>query len=182
MILELRERLAAYGLKLHPTKCKVQTNCVNPKRSDAELDHGFVVNVLDEGEGIKVLGTFFCVDAQITKEIRHRIRAAWAKFNQMRRLLLHKGASLQKRLKLFAATVGSCLLWCAESWTPRQDEVQALKTTQDKMLRSMTGINRRPDDVFCWIQRAARRARCLASAQGVRFWDASHAELEWKWA
>ena len=97
--------------------------------------------------------------------------------------ILHRGASLKKRLKLFDATVGSCLLWCAESWTLRQEDAQALKSAQNKMLRSITGIRRRPDEEYVsWIQRATRKARSLASAHGVRFWDVTYGRLQWRWA
>ena len=184
MILELRECLAVYGLRLHPSKCKLQCNdFATAKRGDIEIADGFSVHVLPEGQNLKVLGTMLCLETPSTGELRHRIACAWGKFHSLKKLLLHKDASVKKRLKLFDATVGTSALWCAESWTLREQDCRFLRTAQNKMLRRIVQVRMSPqEDYVSWIQRATRRARKVAADSGVKFWDKRHLELKWFWA
>ena len=58
MILTLRESLAKRGLKLHPSKCKAQTNSAKAtRRGTVPIDEDSALDVLPEGEGLKILGT-----------------------------------------------------------------------------------------------------------------------------
>ena len=184
MILELRDSLAKYGLKLHPSKCKVQCNVDEYScRGPIEIDTDFSVNVLPAGEGMKFLGTMLYLGRHSTAEVRHRVASAWSKFYALKAMLVHKAASLKGRLRLLAATVGCCLLWGAESWNLKEEDRRLLKTTQNKMTRKMVDVRRGPDeDYVIWVKRATKRARDSAADTGIKFWDQHAKDLKWHWA
>ena len=101
----------------------------------------------------------------------------------MKGLLLNKNASVKKRLRLFDACVGSCVLWGTRSWTPRVDELRKLRTAQNMMLRRIAGPSRRPDETWVdWIVRSAHRSRRMAEEAHVRDWVYTHAKYKWAWA
>ena len=185
MILQLRDGLGKYGLKLHPQKCKVQCNLeTGIQRGMTEISSDFSVNLLQEDEGVKILGTMLFMDRRSTLEIKHRIRSAWAKFYSLKRLLLHRGASIKGRMKLLESTVGACMLWCAESWTMTQDDSRAIRSAQNNMLRMIVGKGwcSNDEEWVTWIRRTTRHARAVAKSSGVKFWDRRIAELQWQWA
>ena len=131
MVPMLRDALAKQGLKLHPLKCKVQTNgTAGVARGDVVLEEGFSVNVLPEGDSLEVLGTALSLFDVTGMEIEHRTGIAWRKFWAMKSLLMNQNVSVFKRLKLFDSSVGGCILYGACSWTPRAAAYSALKSTQ----------------------------------------------------
>ena len=184
MILILKECLAKRGLSLHPSKCKVQTNMESwKKRGDVLIEPGFSVHILPEGEPLVLLGTALSLTDATGTEVAHRTASAWRMFWASQRLLLNKQASLKNRLRLFDATVGSCALWCNESWTLRRAEEQQLQVAQRAMLRRIVGISRRPEEPWeDWVRRATHRAISLANAAKVRDWVRTHYERRWLWA
>ena len=115
--------------------------------------------------------------------IEHRVAVGWRKFWSLKQLLLNRRISLRRRFKLFDSTVGGCVLWCAESWTPRTDEVAILKTTQNAMLRRILGAKRLPEELYIdWIQRSTHKARQVARTSGARDWPAAHYRSKWSWS
>ena len=101
----------------------------------------------------------------------------------MSKVLLNKRISLNRRLKILDTTVGSCVMWCAESWTPRAEEVRQLKLAQNKMLRRVVGTSRAPDEPWGdWVQQATRKARTIACRQGVADWEQVYKKRKWLWA
>jgi hypothetical protein len=101
----------------------------------------------------------------------------------MKALLLNHGASIRKRLRFFDSTVGSCVLWCASSWTPRVEELRLLQTAKRAMLRRIVGQKRAPDkDFLSWVQRVTHKAESAAASAGVRDWIREHGRMKWQWA
>ena len=172
------------GLGLHSSKCKAQTNVSGwSTRGEVRIEDGLVLKVLPEGEGLEILGTVLALSDATRIEIEHRIAAGWRSFWSLKRLLLNCKTSVKKRLRLFDATVGSSVLWCCQSWTPRVDEMRLLQTARNGMLRRICGSGRVPDEPWVeWIQRTTRRARGLAENAGVREWVHAHAAMKWSWA
>ena len=114
--------------------------------------------------------------------ISNRLAPGWRKFWALKRMLLPKRYSLNKRLKLFNATVAECVLWATESWTPRAAEIDKLRVTQKAMRRHIVGCPRSCDEQ--WIeslQRSTNRARHLTNAAGVREWAIEHYRRKWRW-
>lgn len=63
----------------------------------------------------------------------------------------------------------ACILWSAQSWTPRVEEIQQLRTAQRAMLPRIVAGGRGPDeDYINFIQRVTRRAETFAKSAGVR--------------
>ena len=74
MLPSLRESLRKRGLTLHPSKCKLQTNAVNlTRRGDVQVEAGFSVEVLSEGDLLKLLGTELSLQDVTGTEIRNRV-------------------------------------------------------------------------------------------------------------
>jgi hypothetical protein len=98
-------------------------------------------------------------------------------------LLQNQKVSVNLRLRLFDKTVGSCVCWCCESWTPRASELQSLESARRSMLRKIVGTRRGTDEEWLdWIRRATRKAIECATRAGVRDWATLHSERKWQWA
>ena len=92
-------------------------------------------------------------------------------------------SSVKRRLRLFDSTVGSCVLWCAQSWTLRVDEQRLLRSARRAMLRRIVSSPRSPDeDYITFIRRTTHRAEALAKSAHVRDWCEAHSLLKWSWA
>lgn len=72
--------------------------------------------------------------------VRARIRSAWASWKRVSPVLVQKKVSLKLKGWLYAVTVRSALLYSAETWAVRLEEIRALERTQMRMLRWMAGI------------------------------------------
>ena len=130
-----------------------------------------------------LLGTALSLSDTSGVEVANRIATAWRMFWKMKSLLLHKDASLNRRLRLFDATVGCCAVWCAESWTWRRAEEEQLQVAQRSMRRRIVKVGRYPDEAWVeWIKRATARALVVAADAKVRDWVAAHYERKWRWA
>ena len=184
MVLQLRDRLRDRGLMLHPSKCKAQANVPDGvRRGMVDLEEGFALKVLEQGETLEVLGTNLSLEDPTQAEVQHRIAVAWRKFWAMRRSLLNVRVSRRKRLQLFDTTVGSSLLYGTHAWTPRVEEFRNMRTVQNSMLRRICGFARGGDEPWLdFLRRATRASRKCADNCGVRDWIASHAERKWYWA
>ena len=184
MLSTLRAALSKRGLTLHPSKCKVQTNVVQTlRRGEVTIEEGFSVEVLDEESNLALLGTVLSLIDVTTYEIRNRIAAGWRMFWSMKPLLLNQKVSINRRLRLLDAAVGSCATWCCESWTPKAEELRQLEVARRAMLRKIVGARRGPDEDWVdWIQRATRKALVLSNRAGVREWAKLHFEKKWRWA
>ena len=172
MMLQLREALGKRALNLHPSKCQVQTNVENWEvRGDVSLSDGFSVSFLEEGQPLTVLGTSLTLRDATQNEVRNRIASGWRLFWSLKTMLLKKTSSLKCRLRLFDSTVGSCAIWCCQSWTPRVEEAQLLITARRAMLRRIVGTQRAPaEEYITWVKRVTHKAEKLAKEAGVRNW------------
>jgi len=180
----LRDALARLGLNLHPSKCKAQTNdSAWNVRGLTQICDGFSLEVLECGEGLKILGTLLHMQDMTQHEMLNRISIAWRMFWGLKRFQQNQRVSIKRRLKLFSSTVGSCILWCAESWTPRVDDTRRLETAWNSMLRRMLGPCRAPGEEYLdWLRRATRKANGLAKAAGITDWVAGYRYRKWAWA
>ena len=147
------------------------------------MEGGFSVKVLEEGEPLEVLGTMLSLTDATKAEIEHRVATGWRKFWAMQKMLLNKDVSLSCRLKLFDTSVGACVLYGSNSWTPRAAEIRFLTAAQNKMLRRICGFRRAPEEQWhAWVQRVTKKAWDKAQAVGVRRWPEAHAQRKWSWA
>ena len=183
MLAMLRSVLSSRGLSLHPTKCQVQTNREYFQRGRIQVEEGFSIEVLPHGACLDLLGTKLSLQDPTGSEITHRIATGWSKFCALNKMLTRKNFSLNKRLKLFHSTVSGTVLWGAESWTPRVEELRRLRATQNAMLRRIVCCGRAEgEDWVEWAKRATRQARRLAQNVGAKEWVCEHFVKKWKWA
>ena len=184
MVLQLLEALWKRGLSLHPTNCKIQTNIDTwESRGDVMLEDGFSVEVLAVGEPLQVLGTALAFQDSTQHEILSRVSAGWRSFWSLKTLLMNQRTSVKRRMKLFDSTVASCVLWCAQSWALRQEEVRILRSTRRAMLRRIAGVRRAPDEDYVdWIKRGTQKAEAIAASSRVREWTKAHYSMKWSWA
>ena len=64
-----------------------------------------------------------------------------------RKELCNKAYPLHSRLRLFAATVSSTLLYGSSAWTLNAERERHLRVTERKMLRKIVGVSQRQNDV-----------------------------------
>jgi hypothetical protein len=184
MLSSLRQALAARGLSLHPSKCKAQTNISNwHRRGEIAIEEGFSIEILPEGQGLKLLGTVLALEDSTRIELQNRIAAGWRMFWSMKSLLMNLKVTIKKRLKLFDSTVASCVLWSCQSWTPRMDELKRLRSAQRGMMRKIVGQRRAPEEEWVdWIRRITKKATDMAKRWNIRDWIAAHFLAKWSWA
>ena len=147
------------------------------------IEEGLVVEILPAGSGLKLLGTVLTLQGVTPAEIPNGVTAGWKMFWASKRILQNQKISLKRRMKPFDATVGSCVLWCAQSWTPRVEDLRCLETARRAMLRRMLGPSRLESEEWTdWIKRVTRKVVALASVCKVRNWSYAHAHAKWLWA
>ena len=96
----------------------------------------------------KYLGRKFPGDLNIRTEVElmYRIQCAWGKFHQHKLILLNKHVSLRLGLKLFHATVSPTAMFGLASLPHTQRFLHKLDVVQGRMLRSIAGWVRIPDE------------------------------------
>ena len=121
MIRDVRHELAKHGLNLNMDKCLIQTNMPGVTVAPIKVD-GTEIPMVCASKGFKILGTQYTLVGRCSAEIRARIKMAWGKFHQLWLLLGKRDGNLNKRLRLFDASVTQTVLWCCESWLITQPE------------------------------------------------------------
>src|SRR3989442_1598363 len=71
---------------------------------------------------------------------RARVRCAWGKFRELRRLLTARGASLRGKRKIYRARVQRVLVYGSETWPMKKDDIQRLVRTENNMVRWISGV------------------------------------------
>ena len=97
-------------------------------------------------EGFKALGVRTTFDGHFTRELAEREVAAWRLFCANQQLLCDNNLSLKSRLRLLTSCVVSSMYWCARSWIVTSTQCTHLRAVQDRMLRKMIHVPRRPED------------------------------------
>lgn len=179
----LKTALARRGLRLHPSKCKAQTNNAQwPHRGDVAISDDFTVRVLAHDEELELLGTSLSLTDATNREIMRRIAKAWRMFWSLKALLLKRDSSLNRRLRLFDATVGCTATWCCESWSPRVEELRKLEVARRSMLRKIVAMPRgTEEDWLDWMQRSTHASLKRADTANVRRWCEFHFQRKWLW-
>ena len=90
-----------------------------------------------------LLGTLLNLTDATKHEIDNRIASGWKTFWGMKKLLLNQTVSVSRRLRQFDATVGSCVTWRCESWSPRAEQLHKLEVARRSMLRIREGGRRK---------------------------------------
>jgi len=147
------------------------------------VEEGFAVELLPEGATLPVLGTALHLEDPTKLEMENRIATAWRMFWGMSKLLTNQKISINRRLRVFDSTVGSCVMWCTESWTPRAEELRLLERARRAMLRKIVGLRQGADEEWIdWLRRSTHRAMALSDELGLSPWITTHLTKKWHWA
>ena len=156
MVEMLVQELSLIGLQLNGTKTKVLTTSTLQEPSYVEIC-GTMVAILHGGMTHKYLGRKFPGNLNSRTKVAnmHRIQCAWhklhfflffSKFHQHKFILLNKHVSLRLRLKLFHATAFPTAMFGLSSLALTQEHLHKLDVVQRRMLRSIVGWVRIPDE------------------------------------
>ena len=149
LVEKLARELSRIGLQLNGMKTKVLMTCTLQEASHVEVC-GTVVAILHGEMTHKYLGRKFRSDLNIWTEVElmYRIRCAWGKFHQRKLMLLNKHVSPRFRLKLFHASVSPTAMFGLASLPLTQKFLRKLGVLQRRMLRSIVGWVRKPDEFW----------------------------------
>ena len=149
-------------------------------RGNVSLGEEFATDLLPIAEPLTILGTALAFTNTTQMEVRYRFAPAWRSFWSLKPLLLNTRSCLKQRLRLFDSTVGSCVLWCAQSWSLRGEEIRCSRTAQMSMLHRIVGARRGTNEryVDC-IRRTTQKAMAFAAKSNVRDWVEAHALYKW---
>ena len=145
MMCEFKEATEKVGLRIHPDKTKIlsnQSTINSDTKKHLEVDD-MSIEILAKNESVKYLGQRISFHQQETLEIKSRIRAAWTTFHKYRQALTSKKYMLNRRLRLFDATVSPTLCYAAGTWTPSREHERMIQSTQRKMLRLIIQTKRK---------------------------------------
>ena len=112
----------------------------------------------------------------------NRIACGWAKFTQYRREMTDWKNSMEKRQKLFNATVTPTVLYGSCSWTMTKERENMLKVAQRRMLRKIVQVPRWVDEeLTSYIVRSTYAAENLSMKVGVPSWIQEQRRRKWRW-
>ena len=136
MIPILCEKLAQVGLHLNESKTKFLTTCADCVPEFVSIN-GETLDVLASGAAPKYLGRKYTGDLSKRGHIGFQ------------RLLTNKHISIKLRLRLFDSIISPTILIGLLTMPLTQSELTRLDVVQKKMLRSMVGWVRTPDEDWC---------------------------------
>ena len=144
MLTDFKAAALKCGLELHPDKTKIMTTATKNAGRNRYADvSGMQVEIVPRAQPVKYLGAHISCESRQELELKHRIRAAWAKFAAQKQELTNKHYALPQRLRLFDAVVTPTALYASSTWTMTKCMEQELCRTQRRMLRMILGAGRR---------------------------------------
>ena len=141
MMCDFKRSTERMGLKIHPEKMKILGNQKSNRKE--ETINNIKVEVLPVSECAKYLGQTITFQQQETKEIRSRIRAAWASFYRYKQELTSNAHLLQHRLRLINMVISPTLSYASGTWTLTKEHERMIRSTQRKMLRLIVQTKRK---------------------------------------
>jgi len=111
--------------------------CTNGPKQQEEVQTGNAV--FDKVDEFCYLGNVLEARGGVQGAVRARVRCAWGNWRKVAPILTRKEVSHKLRGWLYKTTVRSTLLYSAETWPVRKEEVDQLERTEMRMLRWMTG-------------------------------------------
>jgi hypothetical protein len=194
MLSDIAAAAKSRGLELHPDKTKIISS-LSQRRGRAKTSHVQVldmqIEILPYSSSVKYLGRKITFDKCHAAEVDHRIACAWRKFMSLKEELTGKQYSLNKRMKLFDATVTATMLYGSAAWALTKELESKIRRTQRKMLRMMMRSNRKivSDDEshpslepwVDWVKRVTHQAEELMKRLSVRDWIEAHHSIKRSW-
>ena len=105
------------------------------KAEQAELPHVTLGNqTLENVYSFVYLGSEVAGDGDPTIPVKHRTNVAWGRFGEYRRVLTNTKLSINIRLRLYSAIVGSTMLQGSSAWIANENTRKTINGVNSKML------------------------------------------------
>src|ERR1700761_8366549 len=129
-----------FGMKINVSKTKVMHVGKNRKEVVCELND----QVLEQVSQFKYLGTMFCEDGKLVKEIDHRRKNGNAVASQLRSHVFNKKElSADTKLSIHRSIFRPTILYGSESWEDCGYLVHDLEVADMNVFRRIARVNRR---------------------------------------
>ena len=109
------------------------------RQMDLEID----MEVIEEVEKFKYLGSVVQRDGNLDAEITNRIQSGWNKWRKCSSILCDKRIPVRLKSRIQRQVVRPAMLYGSETWASRRSDEKRLDVTEMRMLRWAFGITRR---------------------------------------
>jgi hypothetical protein len=182
MMTELANTLSLHGLDIQPEKCCAMGNRFAGPPADILL-RDIIIKNTSGADGFVFLGTLLTIDGSCILEVRARIASAWRTFWRLRRYLLNRGISTNKRLEFWMMTIRPSLFWAAGSWRLTSDLCSEITKAQRSMFRKISMKPRLFDDTaWDYMARSARALETWLTKTKHDSWENYGLKQAWSWA
>jgi exonuclease III len=120
--------------KVQDFTCKT---CTNGPKQQEEIQVGTAM--FEKVDEFCYLGHVLEAKGGVQGAVRARIRSAWGNWRKVAPILTRKEVSHKIKGWLYKVTVRSTLLYSAETWPARKEEVDQMERAEMRMLRWMSG-------------------------------------------
>ena len=135
------------GMEMSVEKTKVMQTGNGAGKDDISLDMGPRGTVKEVNE-FKYLGSLITNDGSMTREISERIVKAGGVFAAMRRnVFAVRAMSKSVKMRVYAASVVSVLLYGSETWNCTAADIKRLESFHNRCLRCMFAAQR--TNIYC---------------------------------
>jgi len=124
------------GLRVNIAKTKTMVFGSTKIESHIELEGQAMENVKE----LVYLGILISWDNDCSKDIKHRIGKATGAFEGFRKVWQSKKISTQTKTGLLSVCVMSILLYAAETWTFKKNDMNRIRSFETKCLRKILNI------------------------------------------
>ena len=158
MVDNLVDIAATYGLKFNLDKTKILATSRCPA-GHVNLASGGCMEILGPDGSERYLGRRLCYNDHHQMEVRNRMGAAWSAFAKFGSVFKSKSYPFMVKAQLFEEVVTPSATYGSSAWTTFAEMEQILETTRRRMLRTMLGRGRHPqEDWVHYIKRTTHEA------------------------
>jgi len=130
---ELEKACRKWGLKINPLKCAVMSSEIN---EEITIDNQIVPKVKE----FKFLGSLV---PGCASDVKNRISLASQAFGRLRnKIWTSRDVSRKLKIRLYKALILPIAVYGSETWTTRNEEMNALLVFEMKCLRAILGVTR----------------------------------------
>ena len=128
-----------YGLKINVGKTKAM---VFGNSTDDNNNNNLSVGseTIENVEGFVYLGSLLTSDNDCSKEIRRRIALASGTLGKFRKIIKNRQIRNQVKLQIIHVCIFSVLLYAAETWTLKKDDIRRLEAFEMRCYRQSLNI------------------------------------------
>ncbi|KAM7524737.1 hypothetical protein LguiA_014639 [Lonicera macranthoides] len=138
-----RQTLEAHGFRLSRSKTEYMECKFSKRRSTPNLEVKVGDNVIPQYTRFKYLGSIIQEDGEIEGDVNHRIQAGWLKWRKASGVLCDKKVPLELKGKFYRTAVRPAMLYGTECWAVKSQHENKLNVAEMRMLRWMSGKNRK---------------------------------------